>query len=241
MDKKIQFQNLVECSSLDMKIKMHLDKIYDEEKRITFITSQKQKKLEEFDLVNNELNSLSLQNNQIEKELYKLYKNTERSTEHLAMAQNQKQADSTQHELELLRNKIDTLESEALEILEKIETVEIKKNELHNFLENIDQTIKEVTHEVSTLKNKESSSIEQYESRIKKLLDEIDPSFKEAYQISLKQFRFKTPLTFIMGKKCRECHFEVDEYTRDSVDRNFQIEHCSGCNRLIVPISATNA
>lgn len=241
MDKKIQFQNLIECSSLDKKIKMHLDKIAEEEKRIAFIEGQKHKKLEQLNSVTSDLEDLQSKNSGIEKELHQLYQNIEKSKEHLTMAQNQKQADSIQNELNTLQEKIDNFENEGLELLERTEELENQKKEVTDFLGNIDQTISDLKGEVSSLTAEETRQIKQYESRIETLLKEVDSSFKDAYNLTLKSFRFKAPITFIMGKKCRECHFEVDEYTRDNVDRNFQIEHCPGCNRLIVPISATNA
>lgn len=241
MDKLLQFQNLIECASLDRKIKEHMDKITDEESRIDYVQSKKKLKEERHQELLELVSNLKQKSQGNESELHKYYKNQQKSQEHLSMAANQKQADSIENELKNLGEKIEELENIELEILEEIEEVEKENKEIKEFLQNIDDTITNLKNEVFEIKTVEQERIDQHQERIEKLLNEIDSNYKNSYLETNKKFRFKSPLTFVQQRKCRECLFEVDEQTRDSVDRNYQIEFCSSCGRMIVPISATNS
>lgn len=241
MDRKLQFQNLIECSSLDKKIHGHLLAIEEENKRIEFLTKRQAEKSDRLNQIKSELSDTKQQYAAIEKDLQQKYQNRVRSDEHLNLAATQKQADSLAKEIETLGLSIEKLEEQSFELMEKLEELEAETQEIETFLSGMLQTLQEAKTEVNEHNSKEEIEVNKYQSRIDTLLNACDESFKVAYLKTNEKYRFKAPLTFIKNKNCRECGFMIDEAARDNVDRNFMLEFCSGCSRIICPISATTA
>lgn len=241
MDRLLQFQNLIECSSLEKKIHSHLCTINEEVKRLDFILDKKLKKSDRYDQITQELHGTKQQIQVLEKDLQQKYQTIERSKEHLSLASNQKQADTLEREIQSLTESIETLEEQSLTLMEQIENQEAERDELHSFLEGVEATISELNTEIENIKTKEKKEIQIYEARIKDLLSNCDKDLSNAYAELAKKNRFDSPITFFKGKNCRECGFMIDESARDSVDRSFQLEFCSSCGRIICPMSATTA
>lgn len=239
MDKLSQFQNLIEITSLDKKIHGHMQKIEEELRRIDFLTSNVEKRKEELAELTNQLSQYNVENNELEKDLFNKTKAHAKAKDNLAMATSQKQLDSLEKEISNLEPAISELEDRGLELLELIEVSETKIDEANSFIKGSTQTIEEIKLEVEEIKKNEEEQIKNLEKRNQDLLNACESNFQTAFNSSLEKYRFKAPLTFIKGRDCRECSFAIDEGTRDAVDRNFSLEFCPGCSRLICPLAAS--
>lgn len=239
MDKLSQFQNLIEITSLDKKIHGHMQKINEEIKRIDFLTANIEKRKAELAELTDQINQLNVENGQLEKDLFQKTSALSKTKEHLSMATSQKQLDSLEKEIENLEPAISLLEDRGFELLEELEEKETLIADANSFLSGSANTLKDITHEVEQIKTEEEKQIKILEDRSLQLIQACDKSFQTAYQAAQEKFRFKAPITFIQGRDCRECSFAIDEGTRDSVDRNFNLEFCPGCSRLICPLAAT--
>lgn len=232
------YSNLKEIHSLDNMIKVHLDKIKEEESRIDFIVQKRKQKDQDLKEFEDKEKSIQDELNQMEVKLFDLEKKLNTSKEHLPLASNQKEATALENTIMTLTPQVDQLQEESLEKLEELELLEEEKKKTEGFLKGSLNTLKEIEEEVSEIRKTENIPIGQYEKRIQLLLKDTQPHLVSTFLSIREKFRYKRPLVRVINNTCEFCHFHIDQMAQDRLETFQSIETCSQCSRLFIPLEA---
>ncbi len=234
MDKSI-FRKFSLISTIDQKIHRHMTTIESEKARIEHVKSQREQKKEHVDHASEALKMTKELLQGEEKELFQIEKQLEKSKVNLDNAKNQQQLSAIEKEIETLSPKQEEHETIILELLEKIEQLELNIKETNNFLTGSEETLQQITGEVGEIVNEEEKEIKSSEQEIAQILKEISPNDKEIFELTNKKYRFNTPLVKIQNGACPKCGSMIDKMTISQVDKGVSIEMCPGCNRILLP------
>jgi predicted nucleic acid-binding Zn-ribbon protein len=56
-------------------------------------------------------------------------------------------------------------------------------------------------------------------------------------EVELK-FKNKSPVSFLIDKKCSECHMLADSMLKTSLEEGRSLEFCPSCGRMLIPETA---
>lgn len=233
----IDFQNLLEIQSLELLQKKHIDKIEENNRRLTHITKLRAQKVESIVELNKNLAIEKELMANDEKELFIAEQKLSNTKEHLPMATSEKEVNALEKEIATLTPLIETLENTGLELLEKIELIEIEIKEGEEFLIGSKETYDEVKLEVDTENLVEEKELQNYQKRIDLIVPEIEKIFWTSYQDSSKDHKYKNPLTFLVQGKCQSCKFHIDTTSEKGIEAGNTTELCSGCSRLLTTLA----
>ena len=229
------YSNLLQIQSVDKEILTINNEIADENNRVSFLDKTKNQKIDEKDNLLNDIASLNKVINNFENELMNTEKRLEQIDGYDLATFNEQQTLKIEEEKNALIEKSDNIQNDILSTLEKVEETQEFINEIDGFLEGIDKTIEEIQQEVDIKIIELKEAITTREQQIDFLLEDVDEKLKAVFLEVRSKLRFKRPITFIQGNKCRECFLHIDEYNAQQVEQGKLVLTCSGCHRLISP------
>ncbi len=236
--KLTDYSNLKEIHSLDNMIKVHLDRIKEEEARIEFITNKRKQKDQELENHQNNKKILENEISDIEVTLFDFEKRVSSAQGHQSMAASEKEANALQNEIDSLSPKIDELQELTLDKLEEIEKIELEITQAQNFLKGSQETLQEITIEVQEVVKEQQIPIDQYSQRIDLLIEDIPKPLYIQFSKIREKFRYNRPLVRILNHACEFCHFRIDQMSLERVESLQGIECCGQCGRLFTPLEA---
>lgn len=232
------FTALKEIQSLDNMIKKHLDAIKNEESRKDHVLELREKKESEKVGLLNKLDENRALISELEKELFDWEKKREQAETNQSKAFDQKQAEALAKEIGQITPKCEECEEKILSLLEENEGIEIKISEADQFLAGSLETLEEISNEIYEETVEERKQINNYESRVRVLLEEIPKDLHDEFLRVREKYRFNLPLARIVNKACEKCRFQVDSQTLSLVDQARLITRCHQCERLLIPFDA---
>ena len=233
-----EFASLLEVQSLEKQIKKHLDLIDEHKNRIVFLNKNRNLKIEDAKELEEEIKQKHQKLSEQEKELFDLQTKLEKSKEHIPLATSEQQVKALEKEIETLSPKTEELETQTLELMEKIEEEELKLTELQEFIQGSEEGIQEIQKEVDQDVQKEELEIARYEERTKLLLEKLPSHYIEVFEQAQSKHRFNSPLTFMTTTSCQTCRYQIDNVSRNNIEKGVSVELCPGCGRLLTPLSA---
>jgi len=232
------YSNLKEIYSLDNMIKTHLDKISDEQGRITFLEKKRKQKDQELEELRKKKKDRESQINQFEVSLFDFEKKLQSSIDHIPMATSEKEAIALQNEIDTLTPEIDAIQEKSLELLDTLELIENEIEQLSTFLSGSKETLGEVQKEVEAIRNAENIPIKQYQDRINLLLENTPSKLSTIFLKIREQYRYKQPIVRIINHACEFCHYQIDQIALERVESLQGIEICGQCGRLFIPLES---
>ncbi|MBL6990594.1 MAG: hypothetical protein ISR65_12485 [Bacteriovoracaceae bacterium] len=231
--------NLIEIQNLDNQTCVHLKNIDSHRERITSI---EQKQIEQTDLKQLKTKQLQTFNSSLSKleaELFMVEKQIKKSKANLEVATNQQQLDASNKELQVMTPKASALETDVLEMYDKIELCQDEIAQIDTFLDGAATTLATITFEVEQDVKAEQLEIKELEQRIEALLEGCPKDIKIAFLQANEQYRFKNPLAFINEGTCNRCHYLIDKNIQNQVEKHFSLELCPNCARPLIALSIT--
>lgn len=232
------FSHLKEVQSLDKMIKKHLDAIEGESSRKAQILKLRLRRETEKESLLIELNENTALISEGEKSLFDWDKKLAKANEQLPLAVSEQQVVGLQKEKDLSEKNVEKLQDEVLSLLEVQEQIEVKIEECDSFLLGSASTLKKIEEEILEVTTVEQREIDNYESRIKALLEEVPEPLNSEFKKAWKKHRFKSPLSRVMEGGCERCRFLLDRTTQSRIELLQTIEICSQCERLLIPYNA---
>ncbi len=232
------FSHLKEIQSLDNFIKKHLDAIKEEEGRLKDILALRERRSQELQSLTDLLEQYKKDTAHQEKELFDWEKKYQKAGEQLVLATNEKEISALEKEEKLSSEKIEEIQDEILDLLEKCEELEEKIAEAQEFLKGSLETVEEVKAEILDETKQERDAIEKYEKRIDALKSEIPNALWEGFSRAREKHRFNSSLARILNRACEKCRFQIDSLTANRVETATGVEQCSQCERLLIPLEA---
>lgn len=230
------FRHLIEIEALKKENSKNSEEIIRENKRISDLEERRKKtqiqnenlKLEEKNL------KLSEAQNQIEDLQIRFRK----LTTQLSLAVTEKEQIAFENQLNLTKNDIDSLENIYFEKLEQSENLLTQISENNDFFNGSQSTLEEIKEEVQAEVSRIEKLIYHRDQRIASLFDLCHPSMKSLYQEIDKRLKPKSPVSFLIEKRCTACHVSVDAVLKQSLEDGRVLECCPNCSRLLIPESA---
>ena len=229
------FRKFTLIDVLDQKIHRHQSTIESEQARIVTVENQREIRIQQRDHATDALKTTKELLSGEESELFNIDQNLEKSRINLTTAIKQQQLDAIEKEIESLGPKKEDHEIIILELMEKIESLEDGIKVADEFLTGSETTLSNIRKEVAAIVSVEQKEITSSEEEAARIFVELNPSDRELLQLTLKRYRFNTPMLKIVDGSCRKCGSVIDRLTASQVEKAVSIEMCSGCNRILLP------
>ncbi|MBP9682218.1 MAG: hypothetical protein KBD76_12500 [Bacteriovorax sp.] len=230
------FRHLIEIEALKTQNRHDFEKISLEHKRISDIDTRREKSASLVKLLEDEKRLLKLTEKQLDIE--SAQQKIKRMKSQLEMASNEKEQHAFESQIHLQQKNLDQLEDIYFTHLERLEAIESEKIEIAQFLEGSLLTLNDIKNEVERHSKKYQESIDGRLLRIHSLEELCLPSFKKFYHELETKFAPKSPVAYLIDKKCTQCHMQVDSVFKASLEEGRSFEVCPNCGRLLIPETA---
>ncbi len=222
------FYKLKEIDSLGKMRINHLQKMRDQQERISKLFARRDDNLMQTTKLNHELNMLQQNLFETEKKLT------------LASVQKENLRSLGEDGEKILRfeNEIEKLENSGLDILTEIENKHLEIHDNKNFLEGLLKTIYEIEGEVNLEHETLAKEVSQYEERLKFLEEELPDHFQSLYQRVLKKNLALGPFTRTDQGSCYFCRYKISKQDEIEIDMHKDLKQCHQCGRIFLPFGA---
>lgn len=227
------FRHLIEIEALKKANINNLSEIEAEKKRISALVQKKSTFTEEITQFKQDILALRL------KEIEGLAENQRNQIKklngQLLMIKTLKEQTAIEDQIKDHENKANLLEEEYFLNLEKSEELLLKIEGHQNFLLGVETTLKEIEDEVNIKVTSEEKIINERLLRINSLLDQCRDDVKTFYFAVEKQLSPKKHTSFLINKKCGECHMQTDSSLKNNLEAGISLEVCPHCGRFLIP------
>ncbi|MFA6236924.1 MAG: hypothetical protein WC635_06310 [Bacteriovorax sp.] len=230
------FRHLIEIEALKKQNMQNLVHVSGENKRISDLVERRKLTNLQIESLQEEEKKLNLPEHLntlgvAEKRLKKL-------ESQLALSVTEKEQIAFENQIKLIKNEIQTIETLYFENLERSEAIEHEIATKKEFLDGSARTLEEIKQEVDSNIAAEQKIIDNRNLRVRALEDTLHPSLRSLYSELEQKFYPKRPVSFLLDKKCSECHMQTDSILKNSLEEGRSIEICPSCGRLLIPETA---
>ena len=230
------FRHLIEIEALKKLNQQNLVQISSENKRIYDLVERRGKTSLLIDQLKLNEKNLNLPSTQLQIDV--LQTRLTKLNSQLALAVTEKEQVAFEAQIKLVKTEMNSLEEQYFNNLELSENIliEIKNNqEFFNGSLNTLAMIKTETEKNILI---EQTAIDNRNQRINSLIEQLHPGLKDLYLVSEEKFKPKRPVSYLIEKKCSECHMLADSNLKNSLEEGRSIENCPSCGRLLIPETA---
>ena len=230
------FRHLIEIEALKKQNQHNSLQIASENKRISDLEERRRKVLRSNEDLKIEEKNLKLTESQGKIEDLQL--RFTRLNSQLSLSVTEKEQNAFENQIKLIKEEIEKLEILYFENLEKSEEFQTQIKENDDFLQGSVATLEDIKKEVLISVAKETETISNRIKRIDSLLELCHPNLRTLYLNLEKQFAPKSPVSFLIDKKCTACHMVMNAVLKASLEEGRVLETCPDCSRLLIPETA---
>lgn len=230
------FRHLIEIVALKKQNELNFSRIDSENKRISDLEERRKKS--QIQNENLKIEDKNLKLTEMQNQIEDLQARLNKLTAQLGMATTAAQETAFKNQIHTTQTEIDKLEEIYFGNLEKSEEYNNTIKENNDFFQGSLSTLEEIKTEVKKAVQLEDDIISNRNKRIDALLEICHPSMKSLYLELEKKFKPKSPVSFLIDKKCNACHMALDSVMRSSLEEGRSLECCPNCSRLIIPETA---
>lgn len=230
------FRHLIEIVALKKQNQQNLLQISSENKRICDLDERRNKTAKRLQEIATEKKDLKLNEKMAAIEL--LQQRISRLSSQLSFAVTEKEQNAFESQILAAKNEKEEAENNYFIDLEKSEELDQEASKLKEFQAGSAQTLEMIKAEVAAQIHIEEGIISNRNLRINSLLDLCQPSLKNMYLETQSRFKDKSPVSFLIEKKCSECHMQADSQLKTSLEEGRSLEFCPSCSRLLIPETA---
>lgn len=230
------FRHLIEIEALKTQNQNDAGNISTENKRISDLGALQDKKTAQIKFLEEEARNLKLTDKQLQIET--LQQKIKKMKSQMDLVTSEKEQHALESQLTLLQSELDSLEENYFISLERMEVIEEEKKDCLTFLEGSKKTVVEIEKDVAVEVKKYQERIDGRNARIHSLEEELHPGFRSFYLDLEKKFKPKSPVAYLIDKKCTNCHMQVDSIFKASIEEGRSFETCPNCGRLLIPETA---
>lgn len=145
---------------------------------------------------------------------------------------NPKELKSIQEEVNLLKEKKDKIETDLLEILDKIDNVNSEAKEISSRVEGLKREVERAEEDYRKAYEESEKRLQDLEAEKEKARSEISSSLVSVYEDIRKQK--KEAAVAISEGVCQGCFVELPAEEVDKMLRNDKLWRCSQCRRILL-------
>lgn len=233
------FPILIEINSLHLQTIKHRQLIASHQERIQLLDRKKAQSLAQQHQQQEELTTLSRQISSEEQRLENSEKKLKNNQSHLPYITNQAQMTAQEKELVELTQEITKIQEILFQCWEKQESLEVAIREQTNFLTGLQVTRTEIVAEVNQAIIQENGHLEQLNSRIALLLQELASTHLPEVRQLIQEFPHSSFVCFVHNFACNQCRLQVSKHFQQQLERGQLWERCPHCRRLFIPSELT--
>ena len=230
------FRHLIEIIALKKQNDQNISTIASENKRISDLEERRKKS--QIDNENLKLEDKNLKLTELQNQIEDLQARLNKLTTQLGMATTVTQESAFKNQIQTTQSQRDQLEEIYFGNLEKSDEINNTIKENNDFFQGSLSTLEEIRIEVQKVIENENEIITNRNNRIEALFELCHPSMKSLYLDLEKKFKPKSPVSFLIDKKCNACHMALDSVLRSSLEEGRSLECCPNCSRLVIPETA---
>lgn len=230
------FRHLIEIEALKVQNENDSQKIANENKRISDLLAQREKREKDLKFLDEENRNLKLTEKQLEIE--SLEQKINRMKSQMDLVTSEKEQHALESQLSLLQSEKNQKEEIYFNNLERQESIDEEKKEARQFLEGSLATLEEIKKDVEVEVKKYQDIVNGRLLRVQSLDELCDKSLLNFYLELEKKFKPKRPVAYLIDKKCSQCHMQVDSILKASLEEGRSFETCPTCGRLLIPETA---
>ncbi len=232
------FRHLIEIEALNRDNQVNQQNILSEKKRISDLVERRSKAL--LSIEEEKLREKNLKVPEILHQIEDKQLRLSKLEGQLSLSVTQKEQLAFENQISVLKNEITVLEENYFEKLDESEHILEAIREWKKFHQGSEKTLIEIKNEVDQAVLEEESIIHNRQIRIDSLLDACHVSVKKLYLELENKFKPKSPVSYLIDKKCSGCHMQLDSQMRSALDEGRSVEFCPTCSRLLIPETAKN-
>lgn len=230
------FRHLIEIEALKKQNQQNLQEILSENKRISDLEERREKTRQQIEILLNDEKNLKLSENL--EVVNSLGARLKKLNAQLSLAVTEKEQVAFEAQIALVKSDLDKSETQYFTNLELSESIENEIAEKKFFLEGSKKSLEEIRNEVEQNIKAEQTIIDNRNLRVDALVELMNPGLKTLYLDLEKKYKPKRPVSYLIDKKCSECHMLADSQLKNSLEEGRSIETCPSCGRLLIPETA---
>lgn len=222
------FLKLKEYDSLLKMRNSHLQRILEQEERMTKLKGQQ----EEAYLRREKLRQ---EERELQQKLFELEQKLKTTQE---QCQRLRDLGGDENKISSYQQQAEALESEGMTLLETIDQSETEISEAQQFLDGIEKTIEEIAQEVNEVKERETKEIKNLELRLQLLEEELPADFRDRLHKTLSKKLALGPFTRVEAGSCYMCRYKISRIEESEIDMQKNLKVCASCGRIFLPYGA---
>jgi len=227
------FQQLLLLHSRDRRLKTLKNDLEKLPGELEYMDKKIFEEKESIRLAMEEWRTLESRNNSLEKDILSLRDQIARQRNRQLEVKKNEEYQALEHEIANLESKIDELESEQIETLDKIddarETAEVAEKKI---AQRVIELEKEREERVAFGKQAEID-VQSLETQIVETREEVEPDFLSVYDRVSKIVSRPPYMAPLEDQKCSGCHLRVSNDVVSSVLVEKKLTQCDQCGRIV--------
>jgi len=227
------FQQLLLLHSRDRRLKTLKNDLEKLPGELEYMDKKIFEEKESIRLAMEEWKTLESRNNSLEKDILSLRDQIARQRNRQLEVKKNEEYQALEHEIANLESKIDELESEQIETLDKIddarETAEVAEKKI---AQRVIELEKEREERVAFGKQAEID-VQSLETQIVETREEVEPDFLSVYDRVSKIVSRPPYMAPLEDQKCSGCHLRVSNDVVSSVLVEKKLTQCDQCGRIV--------
>jgi predicted nucleic acid-binding Zn-ribbon protein len=159
---------------------------------------------------------------------------TKRKDRHMRITRirNDKELGLAKRELDLLKEEEGTVETELIDVLEKVEAATAARTTVDEEVAGLEATMKTEAEELRATIGQLGGEIEQDQRRRESLVTTVDDDLRRRYEMIFAR-RGGLAVVEIRSGTCQGCHMNVPPQLFNLIQRNEQVIPCPNCQRIL--------
>ena len=223
---------LVELQAVDTQLQDLNEILGDLPKKVDKLRQDEESVINAVDKGNNRLKEIELALNKAEHDMAEIKQKIDKLKDQLSLVTSNKQYDALTQEIEYLKQALDEVELENLELDEEKEILQNDLQEKEDNLESLSEDLKTRRGRLEDLIAESADKKSELEKEREKKSINIDPSVLGRY-VRISDARDGLAVVTIDGNSCSGCGFVVPPQTLSVIRKKTLLYNCDVCSRFL--------
>ena len=228
----IEVSKIVELQTVDTQLRDLNELLGDLPKKVDKLHQGEESLINEVDKGKIRLKEIGLALNKADHRLAEIKQKIDKLKDQLSLVTSNKQYDALTQEIEYLKQEMDEVELEDLELDEEKETLQNDLQEKENNLEVLSEDLKTRRLRLEDLIAESADKKSELEKDREEKSIHIDPSLLSRY-VRIRDARYGLAVVTIDGNSCSGCGFVVPPQTVSVIRKKTSLYNCDICSRFL--------
>ena len=228
----LEVTQLVELQAVDTQLQDLNELLGDLPKKVDKLRLEEESLINAVDKGNNRLKEIELALNKAEHHMAEIKQKIDKLKDQLSLVTSNKQYDALTQEIEYLKQAMDEVELEDLELEEEKDTLRNDLQEKEENLESLSEDLRTRRGRLVDLIAESADKKSELEKEREEKSIHIDPSVLSRY-VRIRDARYGLAVVTIDGNSCSGCGFVVPPQTVSVIRKKTLLYNCDICSRFL--------